>query len=133
MATSGAGQAIYFNEEMHAPVSVGRLVIGIVVITVLFELIPVIGIVIGTTHLPTVFASEAPFTAFLAERALPLVAMLVTLGITAALLNAVVTSRSGLKTGRRDWRGKQALDRQAEIEWAALDRSRASRCIECIA
>lgn len=76
---------------MHAPASVGRLVIAIVVITVLFELIPVLGIVIGTTHLPTVFSSDAPFTAFLAERASPLVAMLVTLGIIAALFNAVVS------------------------------------------
>lgn len=90
-ATSGAGQAIYFSEEMHAPASVGRLVIAIVIITILFELIPVLGIVIGTTHLQTVFASDAPVTAFLAERASPLVAMLVTLGIIAALFNAVVS------------------------------------------
>ena len=90
-ATSGAGQAIYFSEEMHAPASVGRLVIGIVLITVLFELVPVLGIVIGTTHLPTVFASDAPFTAFLAERASPPIATVVTLGIIAALFNAVVS------------------------------------------
>ena len=37
------------------------------------------------------FASDAPFTAFLAERASPLVGRLVTLGIIAALFNAVVS------------------------------------------
>jgi amino acid transporter len=93
-ATSGAGQAIYFSEEMHAPASVGRLVIAIVLMTILFELVPVLGIVTGTENLQGVFASEAPFTAFLAERASSLVATLVTLGIIAALFNALVSGIS---------------------------------------
>ncbi|MDH7975239.1 APC family permease [Sphingomonas sp. AR_OL41] len=90
-ATSGAGQAIYFSEEMHAPASVGRLVIAIVMMTILFEFVPVLGIVIGTEHLPSVFSSDAPFTAFLAERASPLIATLVTIGVIAALFNALVS------------------------------------------
>jgi amino acid transporter len=90
-ATSGAGQAIYFSEEMHAPASVGRLVIAIVLMTILFEFVPVLGIVLGTQHAAGVFSSEAPFTAFLAERASPLVATMVTIGIIAALFNALVS------------------------------------------
>ncbi len=90
-ATSGAGQAIYFSEEMHAPATIGRLVIAIVVMTVVFELVPVLGIVTGTQDLSRVFSSDAPFTAFLAERASPLVATLVTMGIIAALFNALVS------------------------------------------
>ena len=90
-ATSGAGQAIYFSEEMHAPASVGRLVIAIVLMTVLFEFVPVLGIVLGTQNAAGVFSSEAPFTAFLAERASPLVATMVTIGIIAALFNALVS------------------------------------------
>jgi amino acid transporter len=90
-ATSGAGQAIYFSEEMHAPATVGRLVIMIVLITILCEFVPVLGIVLGAQDLPGVFASDAPFTAFLAERASPLIATLVTLGIIAALFNALVS------------------------------------------
>lgn len=90
-ATSGAGQAIYFSEEMHAPTSVGRLVIVIVLITVLCEFVPVLGIVIGADNLPAVFSSDAPFTAFFAQRASQLSATIVTLGIIAALFNAVVS------------------------------------------
>ena len=90
-ATSGAGQAIYFSEEMHAPKSVGRLVIGIVLLTVIFELLPVLGIVIGAGDLRAVFSNEAPFIAFFAEGASPSMATLLTLGIIAALFNALVS------------------------------------------
>ena len=89
-ATSGAGQAIYFSEEMHTPASVGRLVIAIVLMTVLFEFLPVLGIVAGTGNLNAVLTSDAPFIAFLAERASPLISKVVTLGIVAALFNALV-------------------------------------------
>ena len=90
-ATSGAGQAIYFSEEMHAPKSVGRLVIGIVLLTVIFELLPGLGIVIGAGDLKAVFSSDAPFIAFFAEGASSSMATLLTLGIIAALFNALVS------------------------------------------
>lgn len=90
-ATAGAGQAVYFSEEMHEPRSIGRLVIIIVVITVFCEFVPVLGVVVGTDHLSTVLASESPFNAFLAERASPTFATLVTVGVIAALFNACVS------------------------------------------
>ncbi len=90
-ATSGAGQAIYFSEEMHDPKSVGRLVMIIAVLTLLLEFLPMLGLVIGVEHLPTVLAAESPFTAFIAERGSALIATLVTLGIIAALFNAIVS------------------------------------------
>lgn len=90
-ATSGAGQAIYFTEEMHNPARVGRLVIAITLITIASEVIPVLGVTLGAEHLPSVFASESPFTAFIAQRASPAVALVVTLGIIAALFNASVS------------------------------------------
>ena len=90
-ATSGAGQAIYFSEEMHAPARVGRLVIAIVLMTVVFEFVPMLGIVIGAGDLNAVMTSDAPFSAFLAERASPLVSTLIRLGIIATLFNALVS------------------------------------------
>jgi amino acid transporter len=90
-ATSGAGQAIYFSEEMHDPKSVGRLVMIIAVLTLLLEFLPVLGLVLGARDLPTVLAAESPFTAFIAERGSRLIATLVTLGIIAALFNAIVS------------------------------------------
>lgn len=90
-ATSGAGQAIYFSEEMHSPAKVGRLVIAIVLMTVVFEFVPMLGIALGAGDLKAVMTSDAPFIAFLAERASPLISTLVTLGIIAALFNALVS------------------------------------------
>jgi amino acid transporter len=90
-ATSGAGQAIYFSEEMHDPRSVGRLVMIIAVLTLLLEFLPMLGLAVGAENLRTVLAAESPFTAFIAERGSTLIATLVTLGIIAALFNAIVS------------------------------------------
>jgi amino acid transporter len=90
-ATSGAGQAIYFSEEMHDPKSVGRLVMIIAILTLIIEFLPVLGLVLGTRDLSTVLAAESPFTGFIAERGSRLIARLVTLGIIAALFNALVS------------------------------------------
>ena len=76
---------------MHAPKSVGRLVIGIVLLTVIFEFLPVLGIDIGAGDLKAVFNSDAPFIAFFAEGASSSMATLLTLGIIAALFNALVS------------------------------------------
>jgi amino acid transporter len=90
-ATSGAGQAIYFSEEMHDPQSVGRLVMMIAAVTLALEFLPVLGLILGTEHQAFVFAAASPFTAFIAERGSPFIATLVTLGIIAALFNAIVS------------------------------------------
>ncbi len=90
-ATSGAGQAIYFSEEMHDPKSVGRLVMIIAVLTLLLEFLPMLGLAVGAEHLQTVLASESPFTAFITERGSTMIATLVTIGIIAALFNAIVS------------------------------------------
>ncbi|MBA2686203.1 MAG: APC family permease [Gemmatimonadaceae bacterium] len=90
-ATSGAGQAIYFSEEMHEPKHIGRLVIVIVVITVFCEFVPVLGVIVGTDHLSSVLESESPFNAFLAERASPVFATIVTICVIAALFNACIS------------------------------------------
>ena len=90
-ATSGAGQAIYFSEEMHNPKSVGRLVMIIAVLTLVLEFLPVLGVVVGAADLPVVLGADSPFVAFIAERGSRLIATLVTLGIIAALFNAIVS------------------------------------------
>src|SRR5512140_357881 len=90
-ATAGAGQAVYFHEDMHEPRSIGRLVMIIAVLTLLLEFLPVLGLVLGARNLETVLAADSPFTAFIAERGSRLIATLVTLGIIAALFNAIVS------------------------------------------
>jgi amino acid transporter len=90
-AIAGAGQAIYFSEEMHDPKSVGRLVMVIAMLTVLLELLPVLGLVVGAEQLPSILAAESPFVAFIAERGSAPIATLVTVGIIAALFNALIS------------------------------------------
>ena len=87
-ATSGAGQSVYFSEELHNPVQVGRLIIIITLIAISTMLLPVLGLVIGANDLPTVLAAESPFAAFIAQRASPTVATITSLAIAAAIFNA---------------------------------------------
>ncbi len=87
-ATSGAGQSVYFSEELHNPVQVGRLIIIISLIAISTMLLPVLGLVIGASDLPTILAAESPFAAFIAERASPAVATITSLAIAAAIFNA---------------------------------------------
>jgi amino acid transporter len=110
-ATAGAGQAVYFSEEMHDPKSVGRLVMIIAVLTLTLEFLPVLGMVLGSQNLSVVLGAESPFIAFIAERGSRSIAILVTLGIIAALFNAIVSGltcygRFLYSTGRdRIWSG----------------------------
>lgn len=90
-ATAGAGQAIYFSEEMHSPRKIGHVVMLIGMLTVLFEFLPVLGLALGTVNLTAVMGSDSPFTAFIAARGSPLIATLVTLGIIAAMFNALIS------------------------------------------
>ena len=90
-ATAGAGQAIYFSEEMHDPRSVGRLVMVIALLSVLSQFVPVLGLVAATDDVSAVLGSESPFTAFISEHGSPIIATLVTLGIIAALFNALIS------------------------------------------
>ena len=94
LATSGAGVATNFSEEMRSPRSVGRLIMLIALITVCSEILPVLGIVVGAKNLPEVLGSDAPFSAFLAEYASPFLWTLLTLAIIAALFNALIATLS---------------------------------------
>ncbi len=87
-ATSGAGQAIYFGEELHSPAQVGRLVIRITLIAIATMVLPMLALVIGSPDLAAMAAAESPFAAFIAQRASPVLAMVISLGIAAAIFNA---------------------------------------------
>ena len=57
-ATSGAGQAIYFGEELHDPARLGRLVIRITLIAIATMVLPVLGLVLGSTDLAATLTAD---------------------------------------------------------------------------
>ncbi len=88
-AVSGAGQAIYFAEELHDPVRVGRLVVRITVLSIVTMVLPVLALAVGSRG-PATLAADSPFAAFIAQHASPALATAIGLGIAAALFNAVM-------------------------------------------
>jgi amino acid transporter len=87
-ATSGAGQAIYFGEELHNPAQLGRLVVRITLIAIATMVLPMLALVIGSPDLAALAAAESPFASFIAQRASPGLATVLSLGIAAAIFNA---------------------------------------------
>jgi amino acid transporter len=87
-ATSGAGQSIYFSEELHNPAQIGRLIIVITLIAFTTMLLPVLGLVVGSPDLEHVLAAESPFAAFIALRTSSGLAAVTSLAIAAAIFNA---------------------------------------------
>ncbi len=89
-AISGSGQAIYFAEELHDPIRVGRLVIRITLASIVTMVLPVLALTIGARDSPATLAADSPFAALIAQHASPLIATLIGLGIAAAIFNAVM-------------------------------------------
>lgn len=95
-ATSGASWAIPFAEEMHdVQARIGRVVAWAGTIASLVIAIPFILVVLAISDLPTVLSSEAPMAAFLRESAGPTVTVLITIGVVAAMFNALIAMIMG--------------------------------------
>ena len=88
-AVSGAGQAIYFAEELRDAVRVGRLVVTITLLSLATMVLPVLALTVGARD-ATTFAAESPFAVLIAQHAAPLVATAIGLAIAAAIFNAVL-------------------------------------------
>ncbi len=91
-ATSGAGQAIYFAEEIHDAGRVGHLVVRITLISIATMVVPVLALAVGSRDLPATLAADSPFAAFIAQHASPTLATIIGLGIAAAIFNAVMAA-----------------------------------------
>ncbi len=89
-ATSGAGQAIYFAEEIRDTRRVGHLVIRITLLAIATMVLPVVALVVGSRDTGATLAAESPFAAFIAQHASPTLATVIGLGIAGAIFNAVM-------------------------------------------
>jgi amino acid transporter len=90
---NGFGGAVYFGEEMHeAPKLVARTILLALVLTVAFEFVPVLAVLMGASDLKRLLASASPFTDFLVETGGRPIATAVSLGIALAIVNSVIAT-----------------------------------------
>jgi amino acid transporter len=92
-AYNGFGSAVYFSEEMHeAPRLIWRAILLALVLTVVFEFVPVLAVLLGAPDLPHVLASASPFSDFLKSAGGGALGLVVSLGIALAIVNAVIAT-----------------------------------------
>ena len=109
-ALNGYGAAVYFGEEMHdAPRRIARAIIGALVLTLLFEIVPLVASLVSAPDLATLLSSDDPFGMIVAAQAGEGAAMLVSVAVVIAIVNAIIAcilacSRFFYSTGRdRSW------------------------------
>ncbi|MEI6108780.1 MAG: APC family permease [Actinomycetes bacterium] len=90
-AYNGYGTAVYYSEETKgATRNIGRAIMISLGVTVAVELIPLMGVILGTKSLEGLVGSDAPLNMFLVERGGDTVNKLVSLGVAIAIFNAVI-------------------------------------------
>ena len=94
---AGAGWAMYFAEEMdQTHRRIGRVVAWAGLIAAVTIAVPVVLVVLAIGDLPLVLAADAPMAEFLRISAGPTVSTLVTIGVVAAIFNALIAAIMGL-------------------------------------
>ncbi len=94
--TGGASWALYFAEEMHdVQERIGRVVAWIGGIASLTIALPLVLVVLAIDDMPAVLGSDAPIATFIDRSAGPVVGTVVTIGIIAAIFNALVAATMG--------------------------------------
>jgi amino acid transporter len=92
-ACGGASWALYFAEEMRdARRKIGRVIAWTGAVASLTIAAPMILMLLSVQDPATILAAEAPFAAFLKERSGPVVALVVSFGVSAAIFNALVAT-----------------------------------------
>ena len=95
--SAGASWAMFFAEEMkEARQGIGRVIAWAGLIASLTIAIPVVMAVLSASDLKGVLGSPAPFAAFLARTGGPVIGLLVSLGVIAAIFNNIIAVLLGL-------------------------------------
>ncbi|HEY1562640.1 MAG TPA: APC family permease [Caulobacteraceae bacterium] len=90
-AYDGFGVAVYFGEEtVGASRRVARTILVALFLTVAFEFIPTLAVLIGAPDLKALLASPTPFSDFIAQRGGNWLAIAVSLGVALAIINAMI-------------------------------------------
>jgi amino acid transporter len=92
-AYNGFGAAVYFSEEMHgAPRRVATTIMWALVLTVAFEFVPVIAVLLGAPDLKALIASQSPFSDLVLARGGRALNIAISLGVALAIVNAVIAT-----------------------------------------
>jgi amino acid transporter len=94
---AGASWAMYFAEEMkEARRNIGRVIAWAGLIASLTIALPVVVVVMSAPDLKQVLGSPAPLAAYLARTGGPVIGLLVSLGVIAAIFNNLIAVSLGL-------------------------------------
>jgi len=100
-ATAGGNQAIAFGEELIDPHrNMGRVLLAACLLGALAIALPVIAVVVGAAGDPAVFASAAPFSAYISSVAGPWAGIALSAAVALAVFNALIAQ---IMFGARLW------------------------------
>jgi amino acid transporter len=90
-AFDGYGSVVYLGEELQdAPRRIAKVVFWALGLAVVWQVVPLLAVLIGAPHLQTLFAAESPVSAFIAQVGGPTLARVMSLGVALALFNAMI-------------------------------------------
>jgi amino acid transporter len=92
-AFDGYGSVVYLGEELQdAPKRIARVVFWALGLAVVWQLTPILAVLVGAPSLQALFAAESPVSAFIAQAGGPVLAKIMSLGVALALFNAMIAS-----------------------------------------
>jgi len=90
-ALNGYGAAVYFGEEMHEPSRlIARAILGSLILTLLFEIVPTVAVLIGAPDLHALVIADDPFGLVARLRGGGRIADAIAIGVVIAIVNAII-------------------------------------------
>lgn len=90
-ALNGYGAAVYFGEEMREPSRlIARAILASLVLTLVFEIVPTVAVLMGAPDLYALLAADDPFGLIARMRADGWLADAIAIGVVIAIVNAII-------------------------------------------
>jgi amino acid transporter len=90
-ALNGYGAAVYFGEEMREPSRlIARAILASLVLTLLFEIVPTVAVLMGAPDLHALFTADDPFGLVARMRGDGWMADVIAIGVVIAIVNAII-------------------------------------------
>ena len=90
-ALNGYGAAVYFGEEMREPSRlIARAILASLVLTLLFEIVPMVAVLMGAPDLHALLTADDPFGLVARMRGRGWLADAIAIGVVIAIVNAII-------------------------------------------
>ncbi len=90
-ALNGYGAAVYFGEEMHEPERlIARTILAALVLTLVFEGLPLVAGLMGAVELPAFLSARSPFMDLAVARGGASLSTWMSIGVVVAIVNAII-------------------------------------------